>query len=68
MRSLCGIGYRYRVVPWQGYASQTDIDLDTKVADFLSINPITSPVPKEIRRNDRVTNPFVSFGVYANTE
>ena len=59
---------RISVMPWRGYATISNEDIDAIVAYLRSIEPISHAVPAEVSPGKRATSPFVYFGVYRSRQ
>lgn len=57
-------GRRILVMPWQGYASISEIDVSAIVAYLRNIDPVDHRVPDDVPMGRRAEDPFVHFGVY----
>lgn len=52
------------VMPWPGYATLQDEDVDDIVAYLVSLKAVQHDVPKNVKPGAKATAPYVHFGVY----
>ena len=55
---------RIAAMPWPGYASMSDEDVNAIVAYLRSIKPVKHEVPKEVKPGEPASSRFVYFGIY----
>jgi mono/diheme cytochrome c family protein len=55
---------RISAMPWRGYATISNEDIEAITAYLRSIEPISHAVPAEVSPGSRARYPFVYFGVY----
>ena len=55
---------RIAVMPWPGYASMSDEDVNAIVAYLRSIKPVKHEVPREVKPGEPASSRFVYFGIY----
>ena len=52
------------VMPWPGYATLNDADVDDIVAYLLSLKAVQHEVPTNVKPGTKASAPYVHFGVY----
>lgn len=59
---------RIATMPWRGYATISNDDIEAITAYLRSIEPVAHAVPAEVRPGQRAKSPFVYFGVYRSRQ